>query len=412
MRPSEYYRLFVKDFSLIAAPLYGLMKKRVDFQWTAECQEAFDELKHRLMTGLILALPENDGTFLLDTDVADTGMSAVLSQFQSGEEKVIAYASRTMSNAEKSYATTRKKLLAVVYGLKQFRQYLLGRHIIIRICIDYAALSWLRHTPEPMPQMPRWLTLIEQFDYEVAHRLGKKHGNADGLSRRPFRDDEGNPSSMESQNTCPTFTQTTTEIREEDELSQEEVSLIPTVQAMQEGGDVVTPLVGKCLHRQQQDDSKLGDVVKMRLANGTPPSKEKLQIKSEVTKKMVTKWEDLEIYEGLVYRRKKSPRDGEADFKQLLRSRTQIEEALHQCHAGTVAEHFGIQKTMNQVCRKFYWPTWKEDTRRFCQPYSQCTSYHRGKINKTKTLAASIARCAVRTMVHRPDWSAPKVRPW
>jgi len=75
-----------------------------------------------------------------------------------------------MSVAEGKYETTRKKLLAVVCGLKQFRQYLLGRHIIYRT--DHAALSWLRRTPEPMPQLARWLTLIEQYDYEVAHRSG------------------------------------------------------------------------------------------------------------------------------------------------------------------------------------------------------------------------------------------------
>jgi len=191
------------------------------------------------MTGPILAIPENDGTFLLDTDASDTGMGAVLSQLQSGEKKVIAYASRTMSNAEKKYETTRKELLAVVYGLKQFRQYLLRRHITIRI--DHAALSWLRHTPEPMPQLARWLTLIEQFDYEVVHRPGNKHGNADGLSRKPFReDDERNPSSMEDRETRPTHMQTIIEEEKDYDFSQEEVSLIPTVRAIEEGEDVVT----------------------------------------------------------------------------------------------------------------------------------------------------------------------------
>ena len=94
------------------------------------------------VTGPILSLPENDGTYILDTDACDTGLGAVLSQIQSGEEKIIAYASRTMSAAERKYETTRKELLALVYGLKQFRQYLLGRHIVIRT--DHAALSWLR----------------------------------------------------------------------------------------------------------------------------------------------------------------------------------------------------------------------------------------------------------------------------
>jgi len=82
-------------------------------------------------------------------------MSAVLSQQQSGVENVIAYASRTMTNAEKKYEKARKELLAVVYGLKQLRHYLYERHFIIRA--DHAALSRLRRTPEPMPQLARWL---------------------------------------------------------------------------------------------------------------------------------------------------------------------------------------------------------------------------------------------------------------
>jgi len=179
---SGYYRRFVKDFSVIAAPLYDLMKKGAKFYWSAECQEAFDELKDRLMSGPILALPEDKGMYLLDTDASETGLGAVLSQLQTNGERVIAYASRTLSAPERKYETTRKELLAVVYGLKRFRQYLLGRNFAIRT--DHAALSWLRRTSKPMPQLARWLTFIEQFDYEVVHRPGTKHANANGLSRR------------------------------------------------------------------------------------------------------------------------------------------------------------------------------------------------------------------------------------
>jgi len=73
--------------------------------------------------------------------------------------------------------------LAIVYGLKQYKQYLLGRHFVIRT--DHAALTWLRRTAEPMPQLAGWLTFIEQYNYEIVHRSGTQHGNADGLSRRP-----------------------------------------------------------------------------------------------------------------------------------------------------------------------------------------------------------------------------------
>jgi len=184
MNLSGYYRRFIKDFSFIAAPLYDLMKKGAKFYWSAECQEAFDELKDRLMSGPILALPEDEGIYLLNTDASETGLGAVLFQLQTNGKRVIAYVSQTLSAPERKYETTRKELLTVVYGLKRFRQYLLGRHFAIRT--DHPALSWLRHTPEPMPQLARWLTFIEQFNYEVVHRPRTKHANADGLSRRPI----------------------------------------------------------------------------------------------------------------------------------------------------------------------------------------------------------------------------------
>jgi len=68
----------------------------------------------------------------LDTDASDFGLGTVLSQEQDGCERVIAYASRTLNKAERKYETTRKELLAIVYGLKQYKQYLLGRHFVIR----------------------------------------------------------------------------------------------------------------------------------------------------------------------------------------------------------------------------------------------------------------------------------------
>ena len=85
--------------------------------------------------------------------------------------------------SETNYDVTKRELLAVIFALKAYRQYLLGRSFVIRT--DHSALQWLRRTPEPMGQFARWLTFIEQYQFEVAQRLGTKHGNADGLSRRP-----------------------------------------------------------------------------------------------------------------------------------------------------------------------------------------------------------------------------------
>jgi len=68
---------------------------------------------------------------------------------------------------------------------------------------------------------------------------------------------------------------------------------------------------------------------------------------------MVPRWENLEIYDRLVYCRKKCPRAGEPDFRQLRLPRSQVENVLRQCYAGTVAAHFDIQKTMDQDRRRF-----------------------------------------------------------
>jgi len=75
------------------------------------------------MSEPILALSSDTGTFTLDSDASNYGLGAVLPQDQSGVEKVIAYSSCTMSKPELRYETTRKELLAIVNGLKQFRQY-------------------------------------------------------------------------------------------------------------------------------------------------------------------------------------------------------------------------------------------------------------------------------------------------
>jgi len=128
------------------------------YEWGPEQMNAFCTLKERLISAPILGMPTDSGMFLLDSDASSVGLGAVISQMQNGKEVVIAYASRSLSNAERNYDTTKRELLAVTFGLRTFRQYLLGRKFIIRT--DHSALQWLRKTPEPMAQMARWLAYI------------------------------------------------------------------------------------------------------------------------------------------------------------------------------------------------------------------------------------------------------------
>lgn len=122
---------------------------------------------------------------ILDTDTSDTGIGAVLSQMQDGAERVLAYGSRKLAKAEQNYCTTRRELLAIVDFSSHFRQYLLGRPFKVRT--DHSSLRWLTRLKEPEGQLARWLEKLAEYEFEIIHRPGRLHTNADSLSRRPCR---------------------------------------------------------------------------------------------------------------------------------------------------------------------------------------------------------------------------------
>ena len=163
-----YYRNYIQNFATIAKPLYQLTERGREFDWSKECSISFQELRSRLVAAPILAFPDFSKTFLLDTDACETGIGAVLSQEHDGLERVVAYASRTLSKAERKYCVTRKELLAVVTFMRHFRPYLLGHHFILRT--DHSSLQWIYSMKEPEGQLARWLEQIQEFDVEVVHR--------------------------------------------------------------------------------------------------------------------------------------------------------------------------------------------------------------------------------------------------
>ena len=192
-----YYRRFIPNYATVAQPLTKLTSKEYcnNFVWTDECTAAFDKLKQLLCSAPILCYPDFDREFILQTDASDVGLGAVLSQIdKSGNENVVAYASKTLSPREKNYSTTEKEAFAIQFGTQHFRVYLLGRKFTIST--DHSALSWL-HSMEPKGRIARWLMDLQEFDFEVKHRAGRVHNNADALSRlRPTPEPTSYPGSF------------------------------------------------------------------------------------------------------------------------------------------------------------------------------------------------------------------------
>ncbi|GBM22027.1 Retrovirus-related Pol polyprotein from transposon 297 [Araneus ventricosus] len=133
-----YYRRFVRNFSAIARPLHKLTEARSSFNWIEECEKSFNSLKQALITSPILTYPRTDKEFILDTDASNEGIGAVLSQKIGNEECVIAYFSKSLG--------------------------------------------------KPKGQIARWIQRLQEYDFEIQHRKGTSHGNADALSRRPCKE--------------------------------------------------------------------------------------------------------------------------------------------------------------------------------------------------------------------------------
>jgi hypothetical protein len=180
-----YYRKFISDFSAIARPLTNLLKKENDWNWTEQEQASFDLLKFKLTNTPLLQYPDFSKPFILTTGASGYAIGAILSQGKLGEDKPVAYASRTLNKAELNYATVDKELLAIVWACKHFRPYLMGRKF--HIITDHKGLTWIFNVKDPSSRLMRWKLLLEEYDYEIEYRAGKRNCNADSLSRYPVQ---------------------------------------------------------------------------------------------------------------------------------------------------------------------------------------------------------------------------------
>ncbi len=100
----------------------------VDFSWVDPEQTALDKLKEAFCSAPILAYPDHEGEFIVDTDANNYAIGAVLSQVQDGKERVIMYGSKRLVESKAKWFTTHRELWAIVYFVTtQFSFYLQGR---------------------------------------------------------------------------------------------------------------------------------------------------------------------------------------------------------------------------------------------------------------------------------------------
>lgn len=180
---ANYYRKFVPDFSAIACPLTDLTRKNMPTKvvWTDACQNAFDTLKSRLTSDLVVKLPDLTKPFLLRTDASNTGLGAVLLQEHNDTKHPVAYASRKLTTTEQKYSTSEKECLAIVWAIKKFENYLYGKTFVIEC--DHQPLAFLGQAQFTNSRLMRWSLFLTQYDANIHYIKGSLNVGADYMSR-------------------------------------------------------------------------------------------------------------------------------------------------------------------------------------------------------------------------------------
>ena len=356
----SYYRKFLKGFSDIVAPLNRLTSANVKFEWTKDCQNAFDLLKAKLVSAPILGLPRDGGNYILDTDASGKALGGVLSQVQDGKEVVIAYGGRTLSSSERNYCVTRQELLSVIHFMKKYRCYLLGHHFRLRT--DHAALTYLQKTPELRGQQARWLEITQDFDFTTEHRPGAQHGNADALSRKPCQQcglgeldvTTTLVASLSATSTLASTVTTTAIEAAVDEIGRDQIKCATAADS-----------------ELREFCTLFADNVEAQVAWGAMLSKSPLQ------KTLWTQWSRLKFEDGVLYRRWFNADGFHCHWQTVIPTEMQ-KIVLTLAHKG-LRGHFGVHRTQQQLQRRAYWPGWSVDVERFCASCQECSRFVQGK---------------------------------
>jgi Reverse transcriptase (RNA-dependent DNA polymerase). len=182
----NYFAKFLPNFARIAEPLFTLKRKHArNFVWLPRHQEAFEEIKQKLMTAPTLLTPVPGLPFFLAADASDTAIGASLEQAVNGKRRPVAFASRLLDATEQRRPAIDREALAVLWACEKFEPYLLGAQFYIES--DHEPLKWLYDTPRVKGRLSHWQLRLAAYDglLGVKYVKGAKNVVADCLSQ-PF----------------------------------------------------------------------------------------------------------------------------------------------------------------------------------------------------------------------------------
>ena len=343
-----YYRKFIKDFSKLASPLSELTKDTVKFDWGARQQESFDLLKAALQREPVLALPDEKLPFVIHTDASGFATGAVLMQDHGKGLRPICYLSKKMLDAETRYPVHEQELLAIIHALRNWKCYLSGRKFTVMT--DHRSLEYFKTQPMLSGRQSRWKDVIANYDFDIIYIKGDSNAVADGLSRRPDH--------LHSQHSSTILTDTSHSISS------------VTVEARMPNQGLIQCTIFTA-------ESSNPSVIVSQVNNVTV-SVQSASFASDIDRAAKV---DPQYQAALVKRRPrtdplrvKNGRLVHGDSERIyipddLSLKTRI---LQECHDSSLGGHFGKDKTIESVKRRFYWPGMDAVIQRYVVSCDEC----------------------------------------
>jgi hypothetical protein len=315
---ANFYRIFIKNYSRVAAPLTRLTCKD-KLEWGPQAGKAFQDLKTAFTTAPILVHPDFAKAFYLETDASDFALGAVLSQMDiDGKLHPVAFYSRKFSAAEINYKIHDKELLAIVDSFQEWQHFLEGAAHPVTVYTDHKNLEYFMTARVLNRRQARWNMSLSRFDFVITYRPGKQQGLSDALSRRSYLAPKAGEAAFDQQ--CTTL------------LKPEHFRICAIV------GPIDTDFL------DQVRTATIGDFVALEIKKRANNDKFKVE-------------GDLLYFEERLYIPKGPTR------LRVLQSR----------HDFPAAGHFGYNKTLELISRDFWWPQMWKDVKEFVLSCDICS---------------------------------------
>lgn len=342
-----YYRNFIPHFSDKARPLTTLLKKGTRWSWGHSQVQSFQELRETLASDVVVALPDLNRPFIIETDASGTGIAAVLLQEVNGQLRPVSFISRTLTTAERNYTVQEWECLAVVWAVDKFRPYI--EFSSFEVHCDHASLAWMFSTEQTSCRVRRWVLRLQGLNCVIRHRRGRANIPADALSRVPTGSPDPTPPGIaedwfpiETPEPPPT-------------IILEEAALVSSTDTS------VLSEPDKLVAEQQKDP--LLQLLLVYLQTGCLPddTKEAKRIRDLAQDSSVSP-------EGLLYYT--------AGLKRVVWLPQHLRALVLQMeHDHPLSAHPGLFKTLRRIRSRFMWLGLRSDTSRYVRACQQCQRF-------------------------------------